>query len=943
VRALGNQLDEAVDATLAPIRGFDLVADILEAAFGLACLDDSYPDAGRRALLRAWCGLQNRGWPTGKSLRAYVRVAPDTVLRVVEETADHAGGIVLRQPLLELLRLERNHPVVAPLVDARVQSWLRRWARPAAPRTAMGQRTADTTRAEAVTAALDAMSPTQRQYLQQKAVEVGSEDAAQLAGAAVVLLVGRPLAHFVPALVGWALVQAIGADASHRWDDLAWLMRLNPRDAADTRAAVWSSVRELLAQAAESRAGHRDLPAPAPAASVFAHAAATLLRLLGDSESTARADALDPRTVHRRRSRADDFCETDPYDPASPRGERLTATVTAIEALAPDTLWAGMAPSEGDTTFRFALPALARFEPLAAVSLLRAVLRSTCERDWGALHGLTAELQWLAPLIDAPSADALRVATRRLIRREVAPEPATSSRDTAVISGRVIGSYASVAMIGLPVTSQVALLQELPSAIPLEHDLLAFAEPLSGSALETELSRSADANTHRWTLFFAAFGGSAVTSTTREIVSQHLAGDHADLSAVAAFAVGGLADPDLDAELLRLICAGHPTLRALQDAPAVIDGVTAAVIRRPVTAETLAMIHPNVSRSVYDELGTVGQDAVDAILRRIMREALPPDGEADPRNVLIVGERSPENAYRVWSDFPLAKPVMEFAARYPDEANSWLRRMMEEAGALRWMELRAFAAVLAGGIAAIDGALAREVLQHMYYGGSRHRVNIDGVDVVWRAVFSDADALRPLQEDLLRRCQHDAELESALRAAEAAGADPYLDQLVDRWLNGSSRADVARAITMTGLRRSPIHPDRILSHAWADEFLQGAAAAALDAWTRFVRMRTWLQAAWDATDSVDVWRFGTLAASLADSRLRHSSPMIGPRSEAAHRFGHAIFRRGYAAAKQQTAQRERVLFGWRLASPDMRSALNDDLARFASEGAALAVPATQVD
>jgi hypothetical protein len=106
-------------------------------------------------------------------------------------------------------------------------------------------------------------------------------------------------------------------------------------------------------------------------------------------------------------------------------------------------------------------------------------------------------------------------------------------------------------------------------------------------------------------------------------------------------------------------------------------------------------------------------------------------------------------------------------------------------------------------------------------------------------------------------------------------------------------------------------------------------------------MRNWLQAAWDATDPVDVWRFGTLAASLADSRLRNLPSFIGPRSEAARRFGHAIIRRGYQAAQKQTAQRERVLFGWPLPSPDMRTAVHDDLVWFASQGAELAVSATQ--
>jgi len=82
---------ECIDGILDPIRGFDLVADILVAAIGLACLDQVFPKSGRVALIRAWLGLQNIQPDVIEVVLPYVLSCPEVFLDAAEIPTLSAG------------------------------------------------------------------------------------------------------------------------------------------------------------------------------------------------------------------------------------------------------------------------------------------------------------------------------------------------------------------------------------------------------------------------------------------------------------------------------------------------------------------------------------------------------------------------------------------------------------------------------------------------------------------------------------------------------------------------------------------------------------------------------------------------------------------------------------------------------------------------------------
>jgi hypothetical protein len=118
---------EHVGRIIDTIRGFDLVADIVGAAVGLACLDDTFPALGRAALVGAWLGLQNTD-ESADSISSYVPVRPDAFLDAAELPVDALGASPRYDLLSALLVNKRTHPAVQAALEIRLPRWLGRWS-----------------------------------------------------------------------------------------------------------------------------------------------------------------------------------------------------------------------------------------------------------------------------------------------------------------------------------------------------------------------------------------------------------------------------------------------------------------------------------------------------------------------------------------------------------------------------------------------------------------------------------------------------------------------------------------------------------------------------------------------------------------------------------------------------------------------------------------------
>src|SRR5258707_12574448 len=91
---------------------------------------------------------------------------------------------------------------------------------------------------------------------------------------AVLLLAGQALADHAFGIRGWALASYLTPDAHDAALDMAWIVRFNQVDPAETADALARLVEEIDGSSSEPMRG----------------AAALVLRILGDADSAARAD-----------------------------------------------------------------------------------------------------------------------------------------------------------------------------------------------------------------------------------------------------------------------------------------------------------------------------------------------------------------------------------------------------------------------------------------------------------------------------------------------------------------------------------------------------------------------------------------------------------------------------------------------------------------------------
>ena len=110
LRRSNADANEQLEKILDTIRGFDLVAEIIAAAVGLACLDDGFPSQGRGALVDVWLGLQNIDDAAVEAMAGYVPVRPEAFLDAAEVT--RTGEPAHYDFLLDLLVHKRDHPTV---------------------------------------------------------------------------------------------------------------------------------------------------------------------------------------------------------------------------------------------------------------------------------------------------------------------------------------------------------------------------------------------------------------------------------------------------------------------------------------------------------------------------------------------------------------------------------------------------------------------------------------------------------------------------------------------------------------------------------------------------------------------------------------------------------------------------------------------------------------
>jgi len=964
----GGDAAEQLGRIIDTIRGFDLVAEIVAAAVGLASLDDSFPPHGRAALVGAWLSLQNTDDSAADEMSSYVPVRPDAFLDAAEAPLDALGASPRYDLLSALLVYKRDHPAVRAALETRLTRWLGRWSRRATGHCLAGDtKDRQATHEAKIETNLASFSESERARFRELTVEVSDYWALRLDRLAVSLLAGWELKPFAAGLLGWALVLVVTEDRDSAYENLAWAVRLNSKDWIETRNAVWQ-----LTEGVNQNSSN-----------VMKTAAAIALGLVAGKDSSARSRDLQPPlsgSGYQWRLE-ENFCNTNPHDPNAPPGTNLDNARRAAAAIVPITIWVGMSRTAEDHQVELILPALARFDPEVIVQRLREILATALQRTSLQLRQLSWHAVELSPILDQSTLAALRDVYAGVIDHP--------DRVAEPHRNWVAASLARCLLPHLPPESQLEVLLRLPRDCPLYLSLRDGLRPLSAHALESRLVATiAMPQDLGRTLFFASGSKPELTSHSRQIIADCWNHAHETVSIGAADVILKADDADLYDLLLAQVANREVPKSNGYAAEARSHALAAAIISRG-RQDLLDRLSPRILDMVAAKLGGQALETfsnhIDYAVHRLLKpvaakaphemsillaaqpeefggmrrvedksESRSSSGGRDIRSLFrqldLVND--PEEASRRYNErqtqmireleayeqaivrdgaadmfsAPLSEGFDKLVSRCPERVLCWISDVLAAADDSTLGQVRNLGLSLARAYAANDGAKAADLFRHLKSRVSPVNVLVGHEEIPFYEyqLFSTADVepIAALRAELVEEGLDDAVLQKLVAAAEVCNASAWLDRHIEQLATCAHPAAQARALTLAGFRQPNDTSERILNEDWGEGFLGVTAAAARKSYQRAGWACHWLERAASAVDPVDFWRFGTLASGVVDIRFVAWWCSL-PTTELIKSYGADLHARLKRAATERLKKGRETLFGQRAPQEDIAILIRD--------------------
>jgi hypothetical protein len=627
--------------------------------------------------------------------------------------------------------------------------------------------------------------------------------------------------------------------------------------------------------------------------------------------------------------------------------------------LDPAAVWVGMGVTPADGDLRDVTPALARFDSLPLIETIRAVVRSLPARVQMPLRQLAWRLSEVSPLLDKAEVRAISEASE-LLRND---PTRISTDDYEWINGEL----ACGLIPHLSAREQLDLIRALPTGAPLYKHLGRGLRALRPEDLERDMLSVSDQDSEGLTrlLFFAARSRSPLTDRSRTIVLDAVNSSDERLAAVAANLVYNVADAVLDDALLdragtaawafetserwfyhgRAIAAaalrraGCDSIDRVQPRflgalalkcpdgvlPRLEDSIEKALMGclRPPGLEPPVGMRPTtriadegleVSSQVSDVRGPHSprdrlalnelNDMESAVRRFGERQQSMIAAVREYERALIADGAGAVSMLMVWDNL---RAVVD---RAPSRAEGWIDAILATDEGRLLSQARNLGIAIAGAHAAHDGEKAAAALTRLRDAIPIWDVQVDGIDLYERALFSAATVppLRRLRAERLSNSFDDEAIESAVFAAEVCGSGDWLTEFVDTLLMATTVWEQALGVTIAGFRPSNAASDRILATNRGTGFLEHAARFARENYERNHWARHWVDAARSAPDAIDVWRFAKLAEGVVDRRFV-TWMRTDATSEAWVHASDEICERLQKAADLRSKERGKSLFG----------------------------------
>jgi hypothetical protein len=940
--------DEALSGIIDPIRGFDRVAEIVAAAVILANWSSDTSHVISRALIRAWCSLQNVGGAAFETMRQAATINPIPFLDLAEQAEGDLPPGYQPQTLIKLIRSVSDHGNVAVMLQTRLPRWLGLWSRKEGLvlRRPENPATRSTEVAARIDRKLSELMPEERVLFDRLTFETAAPPEMRLAHLCALLLVGKPLAMYAEALLGWSFAQSVAFSVYNASEELNWVVKLNRKDPAEAVAAVNAAISSITSESSE----------------IARRAAASALWLFGDEQSEKRTHQLYNPTPGKSWHVRERFSDVDPRDPGALSLSDLQTALDALAAVDTTTVWSHMGTTLEEHNLEYAIPPLARFNADPLVGLLRRIAASVRQRTGFSLRQLAWRLVGLSPLFTQETVMAVLEAFDRLV--------ATDDDESTELNW-VASNLLVACMPHLDPRSQLQWILRLPPSYPLDPRFRYAISDIPGEVIDEQLARvtslSDDVVLSR-VLLFSALGHARLTETLRTAILENLDSTNEQLAIAAAIAGMDCADAKLFDQIL-----------ALPDVPAHRSYYHRVLFARAVIAakrvDLVGRVHSSFLGQVVSNLEGKGLELYAAYLEYVITKALSSrsvvlgdevqphvDVSTDGFNVKRWGEatevQSAEDALRElsqpdgvlssfakkqegirgWllqfndllenkgaeylSDAPPQHGLECIVAEHTEKVSEWLKSILCTTDPWLLRQVKNVGLAVAAAFGSRDDELSAAVLSHLRGTRSITRVTIDGHDFDDLALFRarGGAAINRLRSARFTSALADNEIESAVAAAEFSGAGEWLEHFVEELLSSEAVADHALAITIAGLRCENAQSERVLQ-ATRIGFLADVSTAALKHYKQNAWAMHWMSEVATAQEPTDWWRFAVLAESAIDRR--YSIWFAKPGANALwQRFGNELLDRLRRKAEEQTEERNGTLFGHKVPDSELRAVLD---------------------
>lgn len=916
------EMPEKIDAAIDPIRGLDLVADVLLAALGIACIDPKCPDVVAAALIYSLLDVQNLPDASAEIILAYVTTRPAAFIAAAElQWASPRQHRDRSKWLAWFLSQKCGHGAVQPLLDAAIRRWLTGWCSEPDrfPRNGLSgdevekEKARHEERRVKIAERKRSLTAVERAFLEKHCHEVFEPSLMSIDGLALELIAGRSLAPFAEAIVGWQLCDTLsprnfsstGAEA-----ELSWILRLNPVDLKATGHALHAALAQMQSEA-PSETG--------------VWTAIGTLRCTGLPSDDILAEELlkklPPREWRPGWRRIENFCDTDPLDPNGPHPTNLANAITRINAIEASKLRSATSFTIEDGDVRDLTPALARFALEPLIEKLRAFARDLVNRSGHAARFLGFQLPKISALLSPADVGQVRDAYYSF----------AASIDASADTENYVGAqYVLLALLPhLEASEQLDALLALPEGKAEMLQFREFFKPLDPKALALRLEEAERDNAVkalRRTLFFAATGQTPLTEQSRATLRRCFVHSNHVIRLLAFEATARYRDDVLLSEIAKSNWSGLKTdaesvesfygSKALSRVPKRFHGV-----------DTLMRMSLDWQSAVINEWGEECARRHAEIITHLIRASLDLPDDLAPE---VPIQRSLETPSE-----PVMYPMMDTGPeeRKTEDGLAALKRMAEDTGefwkaeqdrkrqaaeayiskleerdAARLVDpvyVEGFAAIASGAPDAFEtivtllfratdrqmrslasmaacaaivlsrvGQLDRAADLFERFGQVKPEVNliIGPAELpfcrlaLWLA--DDSPRIAQLRKSRLRSLPNDAELFTEVLCAINAGKTAEVVEYAEALMATEHTGDMARALILVGFcDANAVSPILLNDSRCALGFLAEVVATARAAYERNIWARHWYEAACTTQESVAFWRNCALMIRAADGRF----------------------------------------------------------------------------